>query len=468
MLFTKLRRLASKAVFLLFIGTNASPAQDLPKAPQSQVFTLTPTAGYFTEPAIAVNPANPQQVVGVFQDNVHAAYSEDSGHTWQLAEGVDPKNYRVSGDVSVAFDNQGHAFVCYIAFDKLGTFNYWAHGATRNGIFVRRSLDGGKTWEADHIPVAEQPSEPGIPFEDKPYIVADNSRSKYAGSLYIGWTRWRLADSQMVISRSTDDGKTWSKPVEIDAHPGLPRDDNGAAEGFAGVVAPDGTLYAIWSQDDQIMLTSSRDGGQTFARARPVIHTAPIMFAIQTLERANGFPQIAIDPKGKRLFITWSDYRNGDLDVFVATSDDGGKHWTAPVRVNSDPEHDGAEQFFQWLAVDPTDGSLDVLFYDRRGDPQNRKQIVVLARSTDGGRSFTNYAWTDEPFEAGGVFFGDYTGIAANGGRVYGIWMEKPAPAPEGKKADEGKDTKESKDAKPQPRGTIVKIGTADFTTQAK
>jgi hypothetical protein len=429
---------------------------------------LTPTAGYFTEPAIAVNPANPQQVVGVFQDNVHAAYSEDSGHTWQLAEGVDPKNYRVSGDVSVAFDNQGHAFVCYIAFDKLGTFNYWAHGATRNGIFVRRSLDGGKTWEADHVPVAEQPSEPGIPFEDKPYIVADNSRSKYAGSLYIGWTRWRLADSQMVISRSTDDGKTWSKPVEIDAHPGLPRDDNGAAEGFAGVVAPDGTLYAIWSQDDQIMLTSSRDGGQTFARARPVIHTAPIMFAIQTLERANGFPQIAIDPKGKRLFITWSDYRNGDLDVFVATSDDGGKHWTAPVRVNSDPEHDGAEQFFQWLAVDPTDGSLDVLFYDRRGDPQNRKQIVVLARSTDGGRSFTNYAWTDEPFEAGGVFFGDYTGIAANGGRVYGIWMEKPAPAPEGKKADEGKDTKESKDAKPQPRGTIVKIGTADFTTQAK
>ena len=57
----------------------------------------------FTEPAIAVNPDNPQQVVGVFQDNVHAAYSQDAGHTWQLAENVDPKNYRVSGDVSVSF-----------------------------------------------------------------------------------------------------------------------------------------------------------------------------------------------------------------------------------------------------------------------------------------------------------------------------------------------------------------------------
>src|ERR1017187_7505814 len=218
------RRFASTTVFLLFFITPVLlQSQDLPKAPQSHVFTLTPTPGYFTEPGIAVNPTNPQQVVGVFQDNAKAAYSRDTGHTWQLANGVDPKNYRVSGDVSVAFDNQGHAFICYIAFDKLGTFNYWAHGATRNGIFVRRSLDGGKTWEADHIPVVEQPTTAGIPFEDKPYIVADNTKSKYAGNLYIGWTRWRLTDSQMVLSRSTDDGKTWSQPIEIDAHPGLPR-----------------------------------------------------------------------------------------------------------------------------------------------------------------------------------------------------------------------------------------------------
>src|SRR5271166_2081562 len=194
-------------------------AQDLPKAPDFHVFQLTPEPGYFTEPGIAVNPNNPQQVVAVFQDNVHSAWSQDAGRTWNV-EDIAAKNYRISGDVSTTFDNRGHAFVCYIAFDKLGTFNYWAHGATRNGIFIKRSLDGGKTWEADHIPVAEQPSQPGIPFEDKPYIIADNSKSKYAGNLYIGWTRWRLTDSQIVISRSTDNGRTWSAPLEIDARPG--------------------------------------------------------------------------------------------------------------------------------------------------------------------------------------------------------------------------------------------------------
>src|SRR6201993_2543463 len=403
------------ASILLTTLALAASAEDLPKAPGSEVFTLSQTPGPFTEPGIAVNPAHPQQVVAVFQDNAHAAYSQDAGHTWQV-EDTSPKNYKVSGDVSVAFDNQGHAFVCYIAFDKLGTFNYWAHGATRNGIFLRRSLDGGKSWEADHIAVAEQPTAAGIPFEDKPYMVADNSKSKFAGNLYVGWTRWRLTDSQMVISRSTDDGKTWSEPVEIDAHPGLPRDDNGAAEGFDGAVGADGTLYVIWRQDYDLMFTSSRDGGKTFSHARPIIHTAPIMFAINTLDRANGFPQIAVDPRSKRLYVTWSDYRNGDLDVFISSSDDGGKHWTPAARVNNDPVHDGAEQFFQWLAVDPVDGSVNVIFYDRRNDPKNRKQIVVLARSTDQGRTFNNYAWTDEGFEAGGLFFGDYRGGGGGGG----------------------------------------------------
>src|SRR5437879_3868072 len=43
-------------------------------------------------------------------------------------------------------------------------------------------------------------------------------------------------------------------------------------------------------------------------------------------------------------------------------------------------------------------------------------------------------------------------------------WTEKPAPAAEAKTSEAGKEN-EAKDAKPQPRGTIVKCGTADFET---
>jgi len=132
--------------------------------------------------------------------------------------------------------------------------------------------------------------------------------------------------------------------------------------------------------------------------------------------------------------------------------------------VNNDPVHNGAEQFFQWLAVDPVDGSVNVVFYDRRNDPQNRKQVVVLARSIDQGRTFNNYAWTDEAFEAGGLFFGDYSGLAAYGGRVYGVWTEKPTPPPSDEKGKPGED----KEAKPPVRGTIVRVGIADFSGEKR
>ena len=133
-------------------------AQVLPKAPASEVQTITPRPGYFTEPSIAVNSLDPAQVVTAYQDNAHVAYSADAGKTWQIAAGTEATNYKVSGDVSIAYDKLGHAILCYIAFDKLGTFGYWGHNSSRNGIFVRRSLDGGKTWEPNDIPVTEQPN----------------------------------------------------------------------------------------------------------------------------------------------------------------------------------------------------------------------------------------------------------------------------------------------------------------------
>ena len=179
------------------------------------------------------------------------------------AEGTSPKSYRVSGDVSLTYDAAGHAILCYIAFDKLGTTNYWAQGATRNGIFIRRSLDGGHTWEQDAHAVISHESTPGIPFEDKPWVVADTSGA-HAGNLYIGWTQFTLAASDLMFSRSTDGGITWSSPIKLSTVPGLPRDDNGALEGFHGVVGPDGALYTIWDARDGIMMAMSHDGGASF------------------------------------------------------------------------------------------------------------------------------------------------------------------------------------------------------------
>ncbi|MGH9451954.1 MAG: sialidase family protein [Terriglobia bacterium] len=433
------------ALLLLFVCFPAG-AQNLPRAPEAQIFTLTPHPGFFSEPSVAINPVNPQQVVVAFQAKDHIAYSEDAGHHWKLARGVEPSHYRVSGDVSVVYDKDGRAILCSIAFDKLGTDQYWAHNATRNGVFVRRSLDGGKTWEKRLIPVLAHPTTPGIPFEDKPYIVADNTHSPYAGNLYVGWTHFTLTQSEIYFSRSTNGGATWSQPIVISTHPGLPRDDNGDVEGFTGAVTPDGVLHVVWTDGNHIVYTESNDGGRKFVPTRNIIDTAPGYFGISEVSRCNGFPEIATDPRNGRLYIVWADYRNGDVDVFASASHDLGRTWSAAVRVNDDPIHDGDDQFFQWPAIDPATGDFYVIFYDRRDDPSNRAATVTLARSTDESRTFANYAWSVKPFDADGGFIGDYTGIAAYNGRVYGAWTERPSLKLSKKKQQ-----------------TIVRVGVADF-----
>jgi hypothetical protein len=426
-------------------------AQQLPTAPKAHVVDINPKPGFFNEPSIAVNPKDPEQLVVAWQVNASVAYSTDGGQNWTIAEGTAPKNFRVSGDVSVTYDTAGYAFLCYIAFDKLGTSQYWAHGATRNGIFVRRSADGGKTWDADAASVIAHDSTPGIPFEDKPYIFADTV-SPHPGNLYIGWTQFTLTTSELLFSRSTDRGQSWSQPIRLNGASGLPRDDNGALEGFDGVVGPDGTLYTIWDDRDGIMMAVSHDGGKTFKHDRRIVHAGPGYFGITGVSRSNGFPQIGIDPRGGKkggdLYVAWSDYSNGDVDIFVASSSNHGRSWSKPVRVNSDPIHNGNDQFLQWMAVDPRSGAVNLIFYDRRGN--NDATIVTLARSTDGGKTFTNYQWDGDAFSADGDFLGDYLAITAFGNKVYGAWAHQtsdPATPERGRSRTR----------------TILRVGSADF-----
>jgi hypothetical protein len=371
------------------------------------------------ETSIAIDPSNPDNVLGVAQVPCHFYVSSDAGLTWDEGDLPDPFDL---GDPAVVFDRAGNAYYAYI-----GTFSH-------SGIFVNRSTDGGRTWKAAGTAVIEHNG--AVPFEDKSYPVCDWTAGPTQNNLYIAWTQFTEygspspADSSWILfSRSTDHAATFSPPVRVSDRGGDAIDEDDTVEGAVPAVGPDGTIYLAWSGPRGIEFDRSTDGGVSFGRDR-VITDQPggWDFDVPGISRANGLPVTKVDQSSGghrgRVYVNWSDQRSGDTDVFLIHSDDQGETFSAPVRVNDDAAGNGAHQFFCWMDVDAVTGFVYVLFYDRRAHaPPSTETDVYLAISEDGGESFTNVRVSESAFTPDpSVFFGDYAGISAFAGRVRPLW----------------------------------------------
>lgn len=400
---------------------NITPALTPPPGPRSQPITA---AGYHNETSIAIDPSDTRRMVAAWQIPATTAWSTDSGTSWQWARLPDVGRWQLSGDPMVSYDGDGHAYVVYIAFDRPEDYDTLGRAAHRNAILVNRSSDGGRTWHAAPTVVIEQPERPGIPFEDKPAIGIDRTMDAHRrGSVYVAWTEFRRHESVILFSRSVDTAATFSPPIRISARAGSPKDSVGADEGTSITVGRDGTVYVVWSDSIGIHLVRSTDAGRSFGADILVARTPDIVFDVAGVARVNGYPTVAMDVRGARLYVAWVDPRLGKPEPFLATSDDGGNTWSVPIPVaGSDTT---LARFFASLAVDPRTGLVAVGYYRvARGS----HIAYMLATSTDHGSTFREQPWGEPPFNPAGEFLGDYTGVDAYGGEVAAAWTEVVRP----------------------------------------
>lgn len=409
-------------------------------AQAQQVVRVTePDAIGPAEVTIAINPRNPDNIVGAsFQTGQpprpragsYHYVSMDGGKTWKTVPAADPKNL-TQGDDVVYFSNDGNVYHAHLSFEGIRVAR---PPRAESGIIVDTSRDGGLTWE-EAVPAINHINSV-TPFEDKPGIVVDNApESPNKGNVYLAWTRFDVygssdpdCHSHIYFSRSTDGGKNFAMPIRISDSTGDCRDSDNTVEGAVPAVGPKGEVYIVWAGPPGLVFKKSLDGGLSFSKEK-VISDMPggWDFAVEGLDRANGMPVTGVDlsngPNKGTLYVNWIDARNGDPDVFLMSSRDSGETWSPPIRVNDDPVKNGKAQFFTWMAVDPIDGSVNMVFYDRR-ETEGAATRVTLARSIDGGRKFVNYQIDLPPFICNpSVFFGDYTGISAYNGRVVPIFM---------------------------------------------
>jgi hypothetical protein len=407
------------------------------------------------EPWVAVNPHNPANVIGVFQQDrwstggshgLVTATSLNGGATWtrtfahfsQCAGGTAANggDYPRSSDPWVSIGPDGTAYQVSLSF---------AGDNTLSAILASVSRDGGLTWSEPATIKRDVTSIPGVNFNDKESVTADPYQ---AGAAYAVWDRSAFPSDSADItalfhsfafrgtpwfSKTTDGGRTWSPAAPMSSQ-------NIASIGNQVVVEPDGTLidvfhYGKGSGFDQpnaslIGVMRSTDGGAHWSPPiqisnNPVVQDRDPETGVPLRTGADiggALPDIAVGPGSGALYVVWEDSRFSGThdDIALSKSIDGGRTWTEPVKVNQTP----VPVFAFTPAVDVLpNGTVAVTYYDIRNNSPAPGLLTdyFVVHSHNGGATWSESRITPTSFDdetapvSRGYFIGDYQGLANNG-----------------------------------------------------
>jgi len=302
------------------------------------------------------------------------------------------------------------------------------------GIVAAYSTNNGVSWSS-RITINSG-------SEDKNFAASDDaSSSAYYGRTYCVWSHF-VGNPPAVISYTTNGGVSWSPMSQINTPPA-----GHYSQGTDIAIGPAGEVYVCWAAptssspftEDFLGFAKSTTGGTSWT----VTENAYDMNGIRASSlngwnfRVNGFPRIAVDrsggPRNGWIYIVTAE-RNlapagTDADVVMHKSTNGGVTWSAGIRVNQDPLNNSAVQFFPAIRVDEA-GGVNICFYDNRNYPAfNDSCETFMARSTDGGTTWTDFVVSDHRWkvkgEAGlGNYGGDYIGISSGNNKVWPFWFD--------------------------------------------
>jgi hypothetical protein len=304
---------------------------------------------------------------------------DPNSHTILGDTGTD-HTYDAASDPTVAFDSRGNAYFSCVALDINSsaqmTFVLHSPAGQKGSFYFTIAPD-------DRHYVVDEENNANLAL-DKPFMTADHyTMSPNRDNVYDTWTVFQYDNSGNYLqssiygSMSTDNGTTWSTPQEISgSSPTLcflgDQFDNNPSDahkcdfdqGSVPTVLPNGDLEVLFNngntpQDDpnsQQLGVHCRPTGSSPAGTADLHCAAPVKvgddFVVGEPQcdfgrgpetcvpgpfiRTADLPSVNQNAQNNHLYVAWQDYRNGEYDIQMAQSFDGGLTWTQDGQVNPD------------------------------------------------------------------------------------------------------------------------------------
>lgn len=355
--------------------------------------------------SLAINPNNPDHVVAstllLEWDGSLMGYalganffkSNDGCQNWS------------GGDEAVDYPNRGYQTISFNQNDRV----FISHADADKGVSMSYTSNNGLTWNTKVV--AEAPGG-AFGYNREGSMCIDNfSTGLQSGNVYCVWHRQGslINNEQIMFSKSTNSGLTWSPEVGISSEIGYYADNN-----FPDIATgPNGEVYVCWLLEEvytcdetAIGFNASLTGGLVWQTERKIHDQIRAPYSTQPKTfRIRSSPSIACDvsdgPFRGDIYVVWCNVgypgeNDGENpDVYIMKSDDEGQTWSDPVQVNTDPVPGGSSQVLPVIACDPVTGILSVIYYDDR-DCGLEELNVWIANSYDGGQSWENFKINDE------------------------------------------------------------------------
>lgn len=281
-----------------------------------------------------------------------------------------------------------------------GYYNVYATSLWIGSSGLAWSADGGKTWQLNRLG--------GVPTQDRPWLAADGPCDVFIAYHQLPTFTPVVNDYDVCTNGNVPmSGGAAIDPVNstlltLSDFPGTSNSFNKLTIDTApksphrhAIYVPMSLCAAQTATDlllaqtngctgTQYLVAVSTDGGTTFS-----YHTVALDPSKAVLVWA---ATVSTDAAGT-VYFTWSDARNAYLNI----SHDGGVTWTKSKKLNAPKSAavyptvaggKGGRVDVAWYGTSRAGNSNDVKVMGRPNAPDGAKWSVVVARSTDGGKTF--------------------------------------------------------------------------------